>query len=185
MSETIWADEWYNPHITNPDFSIRPIDIDFHRLVYRTVTVREPSLELPFRTAADRLADSPWLAPTAGYMMFGPAARAVIDEVAWHGDVRWLPLVIQTPSGEVDDYHIAAPSLEDGDFLNEPRTTRDPRGVPIRWVLDPGKLGDRQVLMVPGVATGLVMRGRVLQRLVDLGAKGIEIRHARVGPPAE
>ncbi|PKQ25242.1 MAG: hypothetical protein CVT64_11100 [Actinobacteria bacterium HGW-Actinobacteria-4] len=181
MVDSIWPDEWYNPHILNPEYGIRPIDIDFRRLVYRAFNGRQPPVELPLRTTAERLATSPWLAPAAGYAMFDASARAVIDEVAWNGDVRWLPLVIETPLGEVEEYQIAAQSLDGGDFLYEPRTTRDPRGVPIRWVLDPAKLGDRQVLVVPGVTSaGLVMRGRVLQQLLDLGAKGIEIRHARV-----
>jgi hypothetical protein len=117
--------------------------------------------------------------------MFNTEARRVIDEVAWPGDVRWLPLLIRTPTGTVEDYQVIAPPIDGGDFLSEPHTTRDPRGAPIRWVLGRDKLGSRQVLMVPGTTgNGLVLRGRVLQQLIDLGAKGIAVEHARVTPLA-
>lgn len=178
--------EWYNPEISNPDFSIRPIDLDFRRSVYRASHAIPPPVELPLHTVADRLADSPWLAAAAGYWMFNPDGRAVIDAAAWPGEVRWLPLVIQTPFGPLDDYQILAPPLQGADFLSEPHTTRDSRGKPVRWVLDRDKIGDRQVLMVPGVSiAGLVLRGRILQRLLDLGAKGIVIERARVTPPPD
>jgi hypothetical protein len=80
---------------------------------------------------------------------------------------------------------VLAPPLEGGDLLSETHTTRGPRGAPIRWVLDREKLGERQLAIVHELTgNGLVMRGRVLQRLLDLGAKGIELRRARVAPGA-
>jgi hypothetical protein len=181
MSGVLDADDWYNPHIINPKFAIQPPDIELNRALYREFHGNSLPLKVPLQTVAERpLAESPWLLG-GGRSIFNSAARAVISSVATPGDVRWLPLVIQTPSGAVDDYQVAAPSPDGPNVLSEAHTTRDPRGAPIRWVLDSRKLGDRQVLMVPGIASaGLIMRGRVLRHLLDLGAKGIDIRPARI-----
>jgi hypothetical protein len=126
---------------------------------------------MPLHTTADHLAESPWLAATVGYWIFNSVGRAAIDEVAWPGEVRWLHLVIETSSGPVDDYEVIAGPLNGENIPSVTSTARDSLGNPIRWELDRRRLGERQVLMVPGIGvSSLVMRGLVLQRLADMGA---------------
>lgn len=180
-TETLAPDDWYNPAITTVEYALDPFDLALSRSLHRAFHGNPPSVALPLRTFSEGLADSPWLVAVSGCWMFNPAAREVIDEVAWPGDVRWLPLVVETASGVVDAYQVLAPPLVGGDLLSDTHTTRGPSGAPIRWVLDRDKLGDRQLAIVHELTgNGLVMRGRVLQRLLDLGAKGIVIRHARI-----
>jgi hypothetical protein len=181
--DDLLADEWYQPEITNPKYGIQPFDIETERRLHRAMSGGLPFDDEPLRAKAENeLVDSPWLS-AFGRPMFDQQARSLIDQVAWRGDVRWLPLEIQTPSGVVDHYSVAAPSLEGGDYLSEPHTTRDPLGRPIRWVLDRSKLGNRQVFVFPGVSVGgLVMRGHLLRTLLDLGAVGVVVSRARVAP---
>jgi hypothetical protein len=183
--EAVAPNDWYQPDITSPKFGLDPVDLAFERSMYRAMMGHSQKVDWPLRaTASNALEDSPWL-HAYGRPMFTSTAREIIDEAAWEGEVRWSPIVIATPAGVIDEYQLAAPALVHPDVLSESHTTRDPIGRPIRWVLDREKLGDRQVLMFPGVSVGgLVMRGRLLQQLLDLGARGVVIQPARVAPGA-
>jgi hypothetical protein len=157
--------------------------VEFDSALYRAATGRERPGEFPIRRLCGELEDVPWLLATAGQWMFNAVGRAVIDAVARPGDVLWLPLELTTPSGSFDDFQVLAAARDRGDFLSEEHTTRSNLGIPVRWVLDRAKLGDRQVLAVPGFAgNNLVMRGRVIQALIDVGARGVVLEPARVMP---
>lgn len=177
------ADQWYAPTLEYPRFSVQPVDIDFLRSLRPALDDARSGSAAFAERACDELEDVPWLLETSGHWIFNAVGRAVIDAVAYPGEVLWLPLKLTTPSGVVDDFSILAAGLERGDFLSEEHTTRSNLGIPIRWVLDREKLGDRQVLAVPGfAANNLVMRGSVIRALIDAGARGVVLEPARVVP---
>lgn len=183
MADLIDNDQWYAPTLEYPLYSVQPGDVDFDSALYRAATGRARPGEFPIRTLCEELEEVPWLLATAGQWMFNATGRTVIDAVAYPGEVLWLPLELATPSGVVDDFQVLAAGREQGDFLSDEHTTRSNLGIPIRWVLDREKLGDRQVLAVPGfAANNLVMRGSVIRALIDAGAKGVILEPARVMP---
>lgn len=183
MADSIKDDQWYAPGLEYPRFSMQPVDIDFVRAVRRTLRDARAGSFAVVEGACDELEDNPWLQATAGQWMFNAVGRAVIDAVALPGDLLWLPLRLTTPSGVVDDFRLLVAGREHGDFFSEEHTTRSSAGVLIRWVLDRDKLGDRQVLVVPGLAANnLVMRGRLIRDLIEAGSQGVILKPARVVP---
>jgi hypothetical protein len=183
MTDDLAAGVWYLPTLEYPRYSVQPVDVDFGRALYRASTGLPPPVELPIHVLCDELEDVPVLLARAGFFLFSPLGRAVVDDVAIPGDVRWIPVELITPSGAKVGFAVATASLDGGDFLSDTETTRTELGVPIRWVLDRDKVADRRVLAVPGVSSdNLVMRGSVIQALIDAGARGVSAVPARVSP---
>jgi hypothetical protein len=184
MADEVSLDEWYTLSLEYPRYSVQPVDVDFGRALYRASTGRPPPVELPIQVFCDEVEEVPVLLACAGHFLFSPVGRAVVDDAAFPGDVRWIPVVLNTPSGVQFGSAVATASLDGGDFLSDLVTTRTDGSVLVRRVLDREKLGDRRVLVVPGMRSdSLAMRGSVVKALIDAGARGLSAVPARLSGP--
>ncbi len=184
MADALSPDAWYALSLEYPRYSVQPVDVAFGRALYRASTGLPPPVELPIQVFCDEVEDVPVLLARAGFFLFSPVGRALVDDVALPGDVRWIPVVLNTPSGVQPGFAVATASLDDRDFLSDSETVRAESGIPTRWVLDAQKIGDREVLAVPGLASdNLVLRGSVVRALIDAGARGLSARPVPLARP--
>jgi hypothetical protein len=184
MADELSRDAWYALSLEYPRYSVQPVDVNFGRALYRASTALPPPVELPIQVFCDEVEDVPVLLASAGYFLFNPVGRAVVDDVALPDDVRWTPVVLNTASGVKGGCAVATASLDGGDFLSDLVTTRTDGSVLVRRLVDREKLGDRRVLVVPGMRSdNLLMRGSVVEALVDAGARGLSAVPARLSGP--
>jgi hypothetical protein len=167
MADELSRDAWYALSLEYPRYSVQPVDVNFGRALYRASTALPPPVELPIQVFCDEVEDVP-----------------VLLAVALPDDVRWTPVVLNTASGVKGGCAVATASLDGGDFLSDLVTTRTDGSVLVRRLVDREKLGDRRVLVVPGMRSdNLLMRGSVVEALVDAGARGLSAVPARLSGP--
>lgn len=181
MDSLIEDERWYMPWLDDPDFAVRPMDVDRDRDLYLRAKAPGPDVGPRLVMEADALPTAPWWLATAGYELLNSAVRAIIESETRPGDLRWLDTRIVSPHGVSEDYSIPLPPGEAIDVLHEGATTRSAQGRLIRWVLDGSKIADRSVVWAPGVmSSGLSMRGRVFKRVFDAGVVNLPLEPTRV-----
>jgi len=181
MDSLIEDERWYMPWLDDPDFAIRPMDVERDRDLYLRAQAPGPDVGPRLVMEAERLPTAPWWLSTAGYELVNSEVRAIIESETRPGDLRWLDKRIVTPHGVSEDYSIPLPPGESIDVLNEAATTRTAKGRLIRWVLDGSKIENLSVVWAPGVmSSGLSMRGRVFKRVFAAGVVNLPLEPARV-----
>lgn len=181
MDSNIEDERWYTAWLDDPDFVLRPMDVERNRELYRRISTPGPEVGPRFVIEADALPTAPWWLAKAGTELVNAEVRAIIESETRPGDLRWLETRIVTPHGVSEGYSIPLPPGEDLDVLNEAATTRSAQGRLIRWVLDGSKIADRSVVWAPGVfGRGLAMRGRVFKRVFAAGVVNLPLEPTRV-----